>query len=172
MPLAPSGVSGPGAVAVGLSCALLSYAPTTPNPGIPCAMNGTWSVRPRVSSCTGEYSAMSPGWYAGTTLPDSIGFSSGSEKLYLTPRSWKAIATSSASAARKCWTAGRFAWIAACAVASYTGFGNCSGDALMFVYQGCGPNDVCVVPPDTPGTPARSGPCWPQGCSGPGVPEE
>src|SRR6266496_1968572 len=74
-------------------------------------MNDTWSVRPVLSSTTGEYFAMSLGRYAGTdcglgstgvepTWSNRSGFSSGMLKLYFRPSTWNAWLTASAVASR------------------------------------------------------------------------
>src|SRR3954453_7304258 len=115
---------------------------------MPRLMNDTWSVRPSPSSMTGEYFARSSGVYAGTvcvdgsrgvepTLSSRSGFSSGIEKLYFAPRTWKAWDTESAVALRNATSAGRLASIRnqAADVAGEMLFG-ASGLALMFVYQG------------------------------------
>src|SRR2546423_14005264 len=90
-----------------------------PYPGIPQSrMNDTWSVRPVLSSTTGEYLGMSLGRYAGTdcgpgstgvepTWSNRSGFSSGMLNPYFCPSTWNASRTAPAVGGRDALAAGR-----------------------------------------------------------------
>ena len=101
-----------------------------PYPGMPqLRMNDTWSVRPVLSSTTGENFGMSSGRYAGTdcgpgstgvdpTWSNRSGFSSGMRNPYFWPRTANASLTARATASRNACAATRLCWMRWIAVAS------------------------------------------------------
>src|SRR6266511_1843421 len=125
-------------------------------------MNDTWSVRPVLSSTTGEYFAMSLGRCAGTdcglgstgvepTWSNRSGFSSGMLKLYFRPSTWNAWLTASAVASRNACAAARLCSVPKCRAGYSMPFWSMFA---TITYWPCGPSGSSLP---TLATPAESG---------------